>query len=154
MRQDDLGRHAAEHQGHGEAVEDEMVVFEDERVRRAQPGHGGCAKDNQRCPLPKDREYREVLSASSACNIKDAGGKMGNEESGQNHGDPEIPEGHLAEVLSKAWEVVDKGCRPDLGSEVPRHANKCASKNKTLYGMLSEKSFVHWKYIVPVGPLK
>lgn len=37
MRKDDLGRHTSKDKGHSETVEYEVVVLQDERVRRAEP---------------------------------------------------------------------------------------------------------------------
>lgn len=136
VREDDLGGHATEDEGHGQAVEHEVVVLEDEGIWRAEPGDGGSAENDDRCPLPEDWQDGEVLGAAGASNVDDAGGEVSDEECGKDQRDPEVSETHVTKPFSEAREVGDQGHGPDLGAKVPRHADEGAGKDETLCGGL------------------
>ena len=49
--EDNLRRHPAKDERHGQAVQDEVIVFEQTRIRRAQPRNGARDEDDERSPL-------------------------------------------------------------------------------------------------------
>lgn len=134
VRKDDLGRHASEDEGHRQAVEYQVVVLEDERIGRAEPGDGRHAEDDQRSPFQEDREDWKVLGPSCACDIDEATRHVGDKEGEQYHGYPDVSEAHLAQLLSVTREVLDERGGPDLGSEEAGHADECACNDETLCG--------------------
>lgn len=127
VSKDDFRRHAAKDQRHGQAVEDQVVVFQDERVWRTQPSHGSDTKDNQRGPFKEQRHDGQVLGATCLHYVYDAGWQMSNKEGEQDHGYPNFSEAHVTEQLLVSRQIFDQRRRPDLGSKVARHAHEGAS---------------------------
>ena len=78
------------------------------------------------------------MSAPRACNVDDACGKVGDEKGNQDHGNPDVPEAHLAQLLSETREVCDERSRPDLRPEEAGHADEGARNDKSLYGESAE----------------
>ena len=126
MRQDHLGGHAAEDEGHYDAEEDEVVFLGEGRVGRVEPGEGGEDEDGHRGPLEEDRE--DVLTAGEARfnDVVDAEGHMGKEDGETQEPDPDVDEGDVAQDrVGEAEKVEDcgdrklaEGLRPDAGPVV------------------------------------
>lgn len=150
MRQDDLGCHAPEDKGHGQTVEDEVVIFQDERVRRTEPSRSSYTKDYERGPFQEDWQNGEALGAPCACNVDNTCGEVGDEKGDQDHGNPYVSEAHLAQLLSEAREVCDERSRPDLRPEEAGHADEGARNDKSLCGESAEV-FSHAKFPYLLG---
>jgi hypothetical protein len=153
MRQDDLRGHAAKDQGHGQAVQDEVVVFEEMRVRRSEPCHGARDEDNQRCPLVDQWQQRLVSRTSSPRDVDNASRQVCDEEGEQDDGYPEFLQRDVADLCLVRWEVVGEGSRPHLGAEVAGHADEEACEDQSLC-LLSERIEIYEGVVLPVGPLK
>ena len=65
MGKDNLGRHAAENEGEGEAEEDEVVVRTEVGVRGIDPTETSTAECEKRDPFVEDWSDREVVFAAS-----------------------------------------------------------------------------------------
>jgi hypothetical protein len=124
MRQDDLGRHAPEDQRHSQAVQNEVVVFQQMRVWRSEPSHCARDKNDQRRPLVDQWQQGQVLSAAHACDIDDTCRKMCHEKGEQDNGYPELLQCDLADLCLVGREVVCEWCRPNLRAEVSRRADE------------------------------
>lgn len=90
MGEDDLGGHAAEDEGEGDAEKDEVVVGEKVGVWRGEPGDAGDGEGEDWEPLEEDWEDWEVLSATGLDDVDDAGvvlvGMVGGREWGYQSG--------------------------------------------------------------------
>lgn len=74
MGEDDLGGHATEDKGEGEAEEHEVVFPEEGRGRGEEPGDDAARVDDEGRPFQEDRGDREVRCAPSVDDVQDAFG--------------------------------------------------------------------------------
>lgn len=153
MREDNLRGHAAKDQGHGQAVQDEMVVFEEMRVRRAEPCHGARDKHDQRGPLVDQRQHGLVPRAPGLRDVDYAGRQMRDEEGQEDDRDPEFLQRDLANLCLVRREVVCERGGPDLGAEVAGRADEEAGEDEALCTELAWRPH-DCNFLVPVGPLK
>lgn len=130
--QDDLCRHAPEDQGHGQAIQHQVVVFQQMRVWRSKPGDGAYSKDYQRSPLVDGWEERLVPGAARLGDVHQACRHVGNEEGEQNDGDPKLLQGDVADLSFVRWEVMCQRRGPDLRAEVAGHADESTRKDQSL----------------------
>jgi hypothetical protein len=71
MGENDLGGHAAKDEGEGDAEEDEMIVGEEVRMWRGEPGDARDAKGNDWGPFEEDRGDRKLGGAAGADDVND-----------------------------------------------------------------------------------
>src|SRR5690242_13591912 len=130
--QNDLCCHAPEDQGHGQAIQHQVVVFQQRRVRRSKPGDGAYSEDDQRSPLVDGWEERLVPGAARLGEVHQACWYVGKEEGEQNDGDPKLLQGDVADLRFVRWEVMRQRRGPDLRAEVAGHADESTRKDQSL----------------------
>ena len=119
MREDDLRRHAAEDEGHGEAEQHEVVLAEQRRRRRIQPCADADGVDHHRRPFEQERGYGKAFLVAGACHVENARGQVGEQERAHEDRNPDLPEG----VVLEEWDRADEGgyrALPDVGTVVSR----------------------------------
>ena len=88
MGQNNLSSHAPKDQRCRQAVQHQVVVLQQVRVRRAKPCDGADGEDDERRPLVDGWQERLVSRAASLCNVDQTCWHMRNEEREQDYGDP------------------------------------------------------------------
>lgn len=101
-----LGSEATKDEGHGQAEENEVVLGAKGRVRRVDPCANSEGEHCHRRPLQKDGSHRLATRATGLDDMKDAEGDMGREQGEDNHADPDVTDGGLAQQVSKAEHVL------------------------------------------------
>jgi hypothetical protein len=137
VSQDDLSRHASKDQGHGQAVQDQMVVLQQVRVRGSKPSHGGYSKDDQGSPFVDCGEERLVPGSTCLCNVHQAGRYVGDEKCEEDDGNPKLLQCNVADLSLVGGKVVRKRSRPNLGAKVARHADEGTGEDQTLCSTLA-----------------
>ena len=90
VREDHLGRHAPEDEGHSQAEEDEVVLAHQGRVRRVQPRADGERVDGHGDPLEEDGEHGEVVAPARLDDVEHAEGDVSEDEGSDDDEDPDV----------------------------------------------------------------
>ena len=105
--EDDLGRHAAEDEGHGGAEEHKVVVAQERRPRRVQPSACGADENDKGSPFEEDRRHGKRFCSTDLDNVvhtrRHVRYKQGDEEDGY----PVVDDRRITEYLGPVDEVGD-----------------------------------------------
>jgi len=133
VREDDLGRHAPEDEGHGEAEEDEVVLVHERGVRREQPGADGEREGGHRRPFEEHGQDGQVVAPPREDHIVHAEGDVRREEREDDDAHPDVAEGDCGQGGGEELvaEEVDQRLRPDGWAVVSRCRHDGTGEDET-----------------------
>ena len=88
--EDDLGRHAAENERHGDGEKNQSVLAQQSRIRRVEPCHAGKREDNDLCPFRKHRDHGEAQALACSDRVVHACRQVCCRERAEEDKNPEI----------------------------------------------------------------